>query len=111
MKIAPMNERVTFQWLDETETDEYGNHRPVWKNYFTCSTYASTMTKDETEPAATMNEQRQITFQCRYCSELASVSSTSYRAIFHGEIYNIVAFDPMNYQRKTLHFKCVKAER
>lgn len=108
--IERLNERVTFQH-QQTEVDEYGNHRSVWMDYFTCSTYANTMAKDEAEPAATTNEQRQVTFQCRYCSELAPVTSTSYRAVFHGDIYDIVSVDPMNYQRKMLHFKCVKAER
>lgn len=107
--IEKLNERITFQH-HEVIVDEYGNHRKDWVDYFTCSTYASTFAKDES-PDVVTTDQRQITFQCRYCSELAPVTSTSYRAVFHDEIYDIVSVDPMNYQRKMIHFKCQKVQR
>jgi len=107
--IERLNERVTFQH-NEVTVDQFGNHRKEWVDYFTCSTYASTFQKDES-PDVVTTDQRGITFQCRYCSELAPVTSSEYRAKFHDEIYNIDAVDPMNYQRKMLHFKCTKVER
>ena len=108
--IEKLNEKITFQHHEVT-ADDYGNHRKTWTNYFTCSTYASTFMKDEAAPAATTDDQRQITFQCRYCSELALVTSTEYRVMFRGDVYNILSVDLMNYQRKMIHFKCQKAER
>lgn len=52
-----------------------------------------------------------MTFCCRYCSELACVSSTGYRILFHGEIYNIRSVDLMNYQRKEVKFQAVREVR
>lgn len=108
--IERLNEHVMFQ-QQTIEPDQYGNRRTVWTDYFTCSAYADTFSKDETAPAATTNEQRQITFQCRYCSELAPVTSSEYRAIFRGDVYNILSVDMMNYRKKMLKFKCQKVER
>jgi len=35
MDIAAMNVRITLQ-ANETTTDEYGNHKNTWTDYFSC---------------------------------------------------------------------------
>lgn len=107
--IERMNERITIQ-RQTVETDQWGNHRSVWEDYFTCWTYASTFAKDE-QPDVTTTDQRGITFEVRFCSELVDIDSSLYRAIFHDEVYDIQSVDMMNWQRKTIKLKCQKAER
>lgn len=104
-----MNERITFQ-KNSVAVDEVGNHRNVWEDYFSCFAYASTFQAAENAGEVTA-EERSVTFCCRYCSELACVSSTGYRILFHGEIYNIHSVDLMNYQRKELKFQTVREAR
>lgn len=100
-----MNERITFQ-KNSVVADAIGNHRNVWADYFSCYTYEKAETAGEVT-----TEERGVTFCCRYCPELACVSSTGYRILFHGEIYNIQSVDRMNYQRKELKFKAVREVR
>lgn len=109
MNIARMNERITFQ-KNSVEVDAVGNHKNVWEDYFSCFTYASTLQTAESAGEVT-TEERSVTFSCRYCSELACVSSTGYRILFHGEIYNIRSVDMMNYQREELKFQAVREVR
>lgn len=104
-----MNERVTFQ-KNSVVADTIGNHKNVWTDYFSCYTYASTYEKAESVNEVTTEEQG-VTFCCRYCPELACVSSTGYRILFHGEVYNIRSVDLMNYQRKELKFQAVREVR
>lgn len=109
MNIARMNERITFQ-KNSVEVDAVGNHKNMWEDYFSCFTYASTLQTAESTGEVT-TEERSVTFSCRYCSELACVSSTGYRILFHGEIYNIRSVDMMNYQREELKFQAVREVR
>lgn len=104
--IARFGERITFQ-KNTVYVDRYGNHKNAWEDYFTCHAYVSTWQKEETE-STTTNEERSVTFEVRYCSELADVSSDHYQIVFRGEAYNIQSVDFMNYQKKTI---CLKAER
>lgn len=104
-----MNERITFQ-KNSVVVDEIGNHRNVWEDYYACYAYVSTFQAAENAGEVT-TEERSVAFSCRYCSELACVSSTGYRILFHGERYNIRAVDMMNYQRKELKFQAVREVR
>lgn len=108
--IERMNERVKIQ-KSTVAVDQYGNHKKTWTDYFTCWAYASTYNQDEKESAALTLDERGITFEVRFCSELEPVTSVTYRAIFHNEIYDIQSVDMMNWQRKTIKLKCRKAER
>lgn len=107
--IERMNEKITIQ-KHEVTVDQYGNHIMEWTDYFVCWAYASTQAKDE-QPEVTTTDQRGITFEVRFCSELENITSDQYRAIFHDEIYNIESVDMMNWMRKTIKLKCRKAER
>ena len=106
--ISRMNERITIQ-RSETVIDRYQNHSNTWGDYYSCYAHASTYEKDE-EGLEITKEERQITFEVRYCSELKEISSTGYRVLFHGEVYDIEAVDMINYQKRRIRLKC-KRER
>ena len=106
-QIARFNERITIQ-KNTVVIDKYKNHKNVWEDYFSCYSYPSTYQAEEDESVVT-TEERSITFEVRYCSELAGITSTEYRVVFHGDNYDIESIDMMNYQRKTIRLKCRKA--
>ena len=54
---------------------------------------------------------KSITFQVRYCPELAAVTSIGYRILFHDTVYNIRSVDRMNYQKQEIRFACRKEKR
>lgn len=107
--IEKLNEKITIQ-QDAVTVDRYGNHVKAWTDIFTCRAYANTYVKEEGEGVLTTDE-RSITFEVRYCSELAGITSTGYRVVFHGENYNILSVDMMNWNRKMIHLKCKKEAR
>ena len=109
MKIGRMNERITFQ-KNDIVADQYKNRAPVWSDYFSCWAYASTYPANE-DGDVVMSDEESITFQVRYCPELAAVTSTGYRIVFHDEVYNIRSVDRMNYQKQEIRFACRKEKR
>ena len=93
-----MNERITFE-KNTTVVDKVGNHVNTWED-------ESKESGDEVT-----EENRSVTFSVRYCRETAAVTSTGYRVHFHGDLYNILSIDPMNYQRKEIRFICRREAR
>ena len=108
-RIARKNVRITFQ-KNEAYSDVYRNRLQRWTEVITCSAYADTYAEQEHGDEVISEEQR-VTFETRWCPELAAVTSTGYRVLFRGEIYNILSVDPMNYQKQALRFTCRKETR
>ena len=108
-RIARKNVRITFQH-NEVYSDKYKNRLQQWTDYFSCSAYANTYVSQESGEEVT-SEEKSVKFECRWCPELAAVSSTGYRILFEGEYYNILSVDPVNYQRDEIHFTCKKEKR
>lgn len=104
-----MNERITIE-KNTTVVDKVGNHVNRWEEYFFCFTYASTYEVEEKSGEIT-TEERTVTFNVRYCSELKNITSTGFRVRFHGDIYNIASVDMMNYQRKEIKLLCWREVR
>ena len=57
MDIAALNVEVTFQ-KNMVVTDEVGNHKNSWEDYFTCHATVGTGTGTEATGAATVNRRR-----------------------------------------------------
>ena len=108
-RIARKNVRITFQ-RNEVYSDRYKNRLQQWTDYFSCFAYASTYAAQEDGDTVT-SEERSVTFEARWCPELASVTSTGFRVLFEGDAYNILSVDMMNYQRQAIRFTCRKEKR
>ena len=104
-----MNERITIE-KNTTVVDKVGNHVNQWEEYFSCFAYASTYEAEEKAGEVT-TEERTVTFNVRYCSELKNITSTEFRVRFHGDVYNIASVDMMNYQRKEIKLLCRREAR
>ena len=113
MDVAMLNEKVTIQ-KNVVAVDEIGNHRNEWEDYFTCSCMVGgeqTAAKTEKEAAGVTVNDAPMSVTVRFCRKTADVNSLEYRLLFHGEIYNIMNIDHLNYRKKALKISCVKARR
>ena len=104
MNIAGLNIRIMIQ-KNETVTDRIGNHRSVWRDYFSCWATASDQTGDESEEASQTKEKERIDFTVRYCSETEAVTSKDYRILLGDQIYNIIHKDDMGFRKNSRKFK------
>ena len=102
--IEKLNERITIE-KSTVVTDKVGNHRNTWEEYFTCFAYASTYESQEEDGEVTA-EQKSVVFTVRWCSKVRQLTSTGYRVMFRGELYDILSVDPMNYGKKTIKIHC-----
>ncbi len=93
--------------------DDVGNHKNEWKDYFSCSAYASTSgTKQSEQQAAGITvSDNDLVFTVRCSSELSDLDTTHYRIVFRNETYNITSIDRMNYMNKSLKISCEREKR
>ena len=104
LMIDKLNERITIQ-QSKHMTDKVENHRNAWVDYYTCFAYASSYEAQEDEGEVTA-EQKSVVFTVRWCSEVNKLTSTGFRVLFRGELYDITSVDPMNYDKKTTKLHC-----
>ncbi len=115
MDIGLLNERIDIQ-KNMVLIDAIGNHTNAWIDYFSCATTASGAIGDgqdgsEDEQAGQKVDTSRMNFTVRYCVKAAAVNAMEYRIIFHGEIYDIISVDYMNFKKKCMKFKCKKVRR
>ena len=113
MDVAALRSKVTFQ-KNETVTDKYGNHKNTWNDYYTCFATIGgegLASSKEEQVAGVTVEDFSMTVTVRYCKKAAAITSTGYRVMFEGEIYNIDNIDHLNYKNRALKFLCRKERR
>ena len=113
MEVAAMRSKVTFQ-KNETVTDRYGNHKNAWTDYYSCFATIGgegLASSKEEQAAGTTVEDFSMTVTVRYCAKAATITSTGYRIVFEGELYNIENIDHLNYRKRALKFLCRKERR
>lgn len=110
MDIAAMNVKITIQ-KSETVIDDIGNHTNSWIDC--CCSFATVSGEGGVEKAVTgmVVDDSDISFTIRYCNLISNITSTEYRVLFMGEIYNILAIDHLNFKKKALKLKCQKVRR
>lgn len=110
MDIALLNVRIGIQ-KNEVSVDEIGNHRNVWKDYFSCYATVSGEGGTEKEAVSQTVDHTDCDFTVRYCKETAAVTTDGFRIQFGEELFDIVDIDHRNYKKKSLKFKCRKVRR
>ena len=110
MDIGLLNFRILIQ-KNAVVSDAIGNRKNTWTDYFSC--YATIGGESGTEVHRTGEtlESADLTFTVRYSSETAAVTTTGYRIVYGGELYNIIAVDHQNNKRMSLKFRCSKVRR
>ena len=112
MNIAGLRVRITIQ-KNETVTDQYGNHKSVWQDYFSCWATAVTsgLSSREEEAAGHTVEADRLDMTVRWSSETAAVDSKQYRILLGDRIYNILSIDEMGFHKNSRKFHTELAER
>ena len=110
MKVSLLNEKILIQKA-VVIADEIGNRRNDWEDYFSCYATISGENGSEKAEVGQTVEKGTICFTVRYCRVVSDVSSTGYRILFKGVIYNIISLDHLNYKKKSMKFRCERARR
>ena len=110
MDVAAMNIRIVIL-ENAVITDEFGNHKNVWQEYFSCYATASGFSGEEKEEAGHTVVTEKQDFTVRFCRKMSAVIPEKFRVEFQGNLYNIKAVDPMGYKRKSLKLRCERVER
>lgn len=112
MDIAGLRTRIIIQKCIVL-SDQYGNHKSTWVNYFICWATAVTsgISAIEKESAGHTVEADRLDLTVRYSSETAAVNSKEYRILLDDRIYNILNIDEMGFKHNSRKFKCALTER
>ena len=111
MNIAGLRVRITIQ-KNATITDQYGNHKSSWIDFFSCWATGLTggLSSSEEETAGHTIEADRLDLTIRYSSETAVVNSKEYRVLLGNRIYNILSIDEMGFKHNSrkLHTQLVE---
>lgn len=110
MNIELLNVRI-FITKNEVVTDAIGNHKNVWKEYYTCYATVSAEAGKEETSAGLVVDNSKVDFTIRWCRKVAEIEADKFRVEFNGELYNILAVNHMNYRKKCIKLSCEKARR
>lgn len=110
MNIELLNIRI-FITKNEVVTDAIGNHKNVWKEYYTCYATVSAEAGKEETSAGLVVDNSKVDFTIRWCRKAAQIEADKFRVEFNGELYNILAVNHMNYRKKCIKLSCEKARR
>ena len=113
MNIGLLNLRILIQ-KNTVVSDAIGNRKNTWTDYFSCYATLSDSTgksNSEDETVGLTVDTSEISFTVRYCKEVMAITSTGYRVLWNGEVYNIVRIDHLNLKKQALKFHCMKVRR
>lgn len=110
MDIALLNKKVTIQ-VNELVTDEIGNHSNVWTDHYTCMATISGEAGDEERDAGEIVEKVDLAVTVRWCAKSKAVTSTGYRIVIDGSLYDILGIDHFSYTNKAIKFRCRRVRR
>ena len=108
MDISKLNQRIQIQ-KGVSKTDEVGNVRREWQNFYSCFASVKTTGGKERQNGDT-EEQHSVSFTVRFCKKLSELSAVDYRIVFHGKTYNIIQVDFADYGGKTVKIKAESEE-
>lgn len=114
MNISLLNAVITIQ-KNTLVTDAIGNHTNTWTDWYSCHATiggenSSSKGGEDTE-AGTVVDHSGIDFTVRYCAAVSAMTSTEYRVLYGGEVYDIIGIDHMNNKRKCVKLRCRKVRR
>ncbi len=112
MNIAGLRVRINIQ-KNEAVTDQYGNHKSIWQDYFSCwaTAVTSVLSTKEEESAGHTVEADRLDLTVRWSSETAIVNSKQYRVLIGDRIYNILSIDEMGFRYSSRKFHTELSER
>ena len=110
MRISDLNRKIIFQ-NKNVEVDGIGNHKSVWTDYLTTSSYISFQGKGEEVFLGMEVDRSDISFTVKFQNRLKKINTSDYRILFEDKKYNIISIDFMNYKNRFIKFRCRKVSR
>lgn len=107
MHINLMNERIQLL-VPQVRKDKIGNHFNDWHQIYECAAQVSEIRPGEKDTGHIVYDDTQLTFKVRYSSEVSRLDSTKLRIMFHGEKYEVLGIDYLNYKYKQLQIHARK---
>ena len=104
MKIAPLNQRVTFEER-QIEQDEIGNERSNWHPLFSRWASVNLANYDEVFDARTTQTKVQLVVTLRYDRELASLDTKPVRLVFEGKFYNVLSLAHVQFSHQMIKLR------
>ena len=114
--IEDLNLIITIQ-RNVTVVDQYGNHKNQPTDYYTCHASAGTghayvdSYSREDSTFVTVEDERNIIFEVRYCAALAGINSSDYQVVFNNDVYNIESVNMVNWKKRFIKIKCRRVPR
>ena len=110
MDVALLNVRIMIQ-ENQVVTDEIGNHKNTWSDYYSCFATVSNESQSEDTSAGVVIDNSKIDFTIRWCRLASQIDAEHFRIRYAGEIYNILGIDHMNFKKRSIKLKCQKVRR
>ena len=112
MKVSLLNEKILIQ-KSVVVADAIGNRSNKWEDYFSCfaTVGGEGNMEHEKQSAGLTLDKGNVSFTIRYCNKISAITSTGYRVLFRGEIYNIHSIDHKNFKKKSIKLSCEKVRR
>lgn len=110
MDIVLLNRRVVFQ-RSTVVTDEIGNRRNSWTDWYSCMATVSEESGDEERDAGQKNYTDTLSVTVRYCRKSAAVTPSEFRLVLDGRLYDITSVDHYSYRNRMLKFRCRRVSR
>jgi len=112
VKVSLLNEKILIQ-KSGVVADAIGNRSNRWEDYFSCfaTVGGEGNMEHEKQSAGLTLDRGNLSFTIRYCANVSSLTSTNYRVLFRGEIYNIHSIDHKNFKKKSIKLNCEKVRR
>lgn len=85
MRISDLNRKIIFQ-NKAVEVDEIGNHRSIWSDYLSTSSYISFQGKGEEVFLGMEVDRSDISFTVRFQNRVKNINTSEYRILFDDEI-------------------------
>ena len=110
MNIPLLNKVIIIQ-KQTAVIDDIGNHTNAWSDYYSCHATVSNETNSEDEAAGVTVDNTNTDCTRRLCALSSAITSTEYRVVMDGELFDILSVDHMNFKRKSIKLRCRKARR
>ena len=104
MKIAPLNQRVSFE-VREVSQDSIGNETSRWSPLFERWASVNLANYDEVFDAGHTENKVQLVVTCRFDSVLSQLDTKQVRLKFQGKLYNILSLDHVQFERQMIKLR------
>lgn len=106
MEIGRLNHRITVL-EHRTVRDEIGNHMTKWEEAFSLWSCVSVRSSAESDDTGVIRQVETTDFIVRMHPSVYRISSTGFRILFRGIIYDIIGITPYYDHNSYMKIQCI----